>query len=330
MSSGGRRVDGASVRGMSADRQPLLLLDSASMYFRAFHALPEPMTAPDGTPVNAVRGFLDAIARLVLTHRPARVVACWDDDWRPAFRVEAIPSYKAHRVAADGGEEVPAALTPQVPVIVDVLAALGIARVGSPGYEADDVIGTLVARELASPERADEVLVMTGDRDLFQLVDDDAGVVVLYPVRGAREPQRIDEAWLQEKYGVLSGQAYADMATLRGDPSDGLPGVPGIGEKTAAALLKQHGSLAGVIAAADDLRSGMTPTQRKRIHAARDYLAVAPAVVQVARDAPVPDERGELPSSPADPDTLLELAERWGLESPLKRLVDACAAAADG
>src|SRR5690606_20787080 len=185
---------------------PLLLLDSAAMYFRAFFALPESMTAPDGTPVNAVRGFLDAISRLVVAHRPARVIACWDDDWRPAFRVEAIPSYKEHRLAADGGEEVPAGLTPQVPVIVDVLAALGITRLGAPGYEADDVIGTLVAREVASADRAEEVLVMTGDRDLFQLVDDAAGVTVLYPMRGAKEPVRIDEAWLEEKYGVSGGQ----------------------------------------------------------------------------------------------------------------------------
>ncbi|WP_324651011.1 5'-3' exonuclease [Georgenia sp. H159] len=303
---------------------PLLLLDSAAMYFRAFFALPESMTAPDGTPINAVRGFLDAIARLVVAHRPSRVIACWDDDWRPAFRVAAIPSYKEHRLAGDGGEEVPPGLAVQVPVIVDVLTALGITRLGAPGYEADDVIGTLVTREVAAADRAPEVLVMTGDRDLFQLVDDAAGVTVLYPLRGHREPQRIDEAWLREKYGVAGGQAYADMATLRGDPSDGLPGVAGIGEKTAATLLAQHGTLAGVVAAAQDTGSSLTPTQRKRILAAHDYLAVAPTVVQVARDAPVADERGELPAAPADPDTLLELAERWGIESPLKRLVDAC------
>ncbi|WP_152190405.1 5'-3' exonuclease [Georgenia satyanarayanai] len=311
---------------MSDQPGPLLLLDSASMYFRAFFALPDTMTAPDGTPVNAVRGFLDAISRLVEAHRPSRVIACWDDDWRPAFRVEAIPSYKEHRLSDDGGEEVPPALTTQVPVIVDVLAALGIPRLGSPGYEADDVIGTLVAREVAATDRAPEVLVMTGDRDLFQLVDDDAHVTVLYPVRGQKEPQRIDEAWLREKYGVDGGQAYADMATLRGDPSDGLPGVAGIGEKTAASLLAQHGTLAGIVDAANDARSSLTSTQRKRILAAADYLAVAPTVVQVARDAPVAEERGELADVPADGDALLELAGRWGLESSLRRLVDACSA----
>ena len=312
---------------MSDQPGPLLLLDSASMYFRAFFALPDTMRSPDGTPINAVRGFLDAISRLVEAHRPSRVIACWDDDWRPAFRVAAIPSYKEHRLSDDGGEEVPELLTAQVPIIVDVLAALGIPRLGSPGYEADDVIGTLVAREVAAVDRAREVLVMTGDRDLFQLVDDDAGVTVLYPMRGQKEPQRIDEEWLREKYGVEGGQAYADMATLRGDPSDGLPGVAGIGEKTAASLLAQHGTLAGIIEAANDSGSSLTATQRKRILAAADYLAVAPTVVQVARDAPVAEDRGELGEVPADGDALLELAERWGLESPLRRLVDACAAA---
>ena len=305
---------------------PLLLLDSAAMYFRSFFALPEKMTAPDGTPVNAVRGFLDAIARLVTAHRPARVIACWDDDWRPAFRVEAIPSYKEHRLADDGGEDVPDALAAQVPIIIDVLAALGIARLGSPGYEADDVIGTLVAREVAAPDRAQEILVMTGDRDLFQLVDDEAGVVVLYPMRGHKEPPRIDEAWLREKYGVDSGQAYADMATLRGDPSDGLPGVPGIGEKTAATLLSRFGTLEGVIAAAHGGEPGLSATQRTRIRAAADYLAVAPTVVQVARDAPVADDRGELTGVPADPDAVARLGRHWGLESPLERLLTACAA----
>src|SRR5690606_5538980 len=249
---------------MSDQPGPLLLLDSASMYFRAFFALPDTMRSPDGTPINAVRGFLDAISRLVEAHRPSRVIACWDDDWRPAFRVAAIPSYKEHRLSDDGGEEVPELLTAQVPIIVDVLAALGIPRLGSPGYEADDVIGTLVAREVAAADRAPEVLVMTGDRDLFQLVDDDTGVTVLYPMRGQKEPQRIDEEWLREKYGVDGGQAYADMATLRGDPSDGLPGVAGIGEKTAASLLAQHGTLAGIIEAANDSGSSLTATERKR------------------------------------------------------------------
>lgn len=311
----------------------LLLLDSASLYFRAFFGVPDSVNAPDGTPVNAVRGLLDMIARLVQDRRPTRLVACWDDDWRPAFRVEAIPSYKAHRVAqaVPGGsdvEEVPDLLTPQVPVIVEVLEAFGIARVGAPGFEADDVIGTLVAREKARPadERA-AVDVVTGDRDLFQLVDDEAHVRVLYTVRGIKDLEVVDAARLAERYAVASGQAYADMAVLRGDPSDGLPGVPGIGEKTAATLVHRYGSLDGILAARDAGDPGLTATQRRRLTEAADYLAVAPRVVQVAPDAPVGDVPDALPRVAADPERLVALAERWGLASSVKRVVDALASA---
>lgn len=303
---------------------PLLLLDSAAMYFRAFYALPEKMTAPDGTPINAVRGFLDAISRLVERWQPSGIIACWDEDWRPQFRVDALPSYKAHRVAADGGEEVSPALAAQVPIIVEMLAALGVPRAGAAGYEADDVIATLATRETSEPagNRA-EVLVVTGDRDLFQLVDDDAGVAVLYPVRG-KEMARIDQAWLQEKYAVATGEAYADMAVLRGDPSDGLPGVPGIGEKTAAALLAAHGDLAGVIRAAESPDGGLTATQRARIAGAAEYLAAAPGVVRVVRDVPLPRLDAAVSRVPAHPEELARLAERWGLQSPVRRLLAAC------
>src|SRR5438477_2905562 len=152
----------------------LMLLDTASLYYRAFFGVPETVRAPDGTPVNAIRGLLDMIARLVRARHPARLVACLDADWRPAFRVAAIPSYKAHRVGPDGGEEVPPALAAQVPVIEEVLAAAGVVMAGAPGYEADDVIGTLTARAVGPVE------IVTGDRDLFQLVDDKRPVHVLY------------------------------------------------------------------------------------------------------------------------------------------------------
>lgn len=316
---------------MVAGRRPLLLLDTASLYFRAFYGVPDSVRAPDGTPVNAVRGLLDMIARLVVDHRPARLVACWDDDWRPAFRVDAIPSYKAHRVAVEvpgttGQEDVPEALAAQVPAIVEVLAALGVARVGVPGYEADDVIGTLVAREVARPagERS-PVDVVTGDRDLFQLVDDDAPVRVLYPVKGVKDLEVVDVARLRERYAVASGAAYADMAVLRGDPSDGLPGVQGIGEKTAAALVGRYGSLDGVLAARDAGDPGLTATQRRRLEEAADYLRVAPLVVRVAPDAPVGDVDDALPQVVADPEALVALAERWGLASSVRRVVDAFA-----
>ena len=300
----------------------LLLLDSASLYFRAFHGVPESVTAPDGSPVNAVRGFLDSLAFLVTTHRPTRLVACWDDDWRPAFRVEALASYKAHRVGADGGEDAPAALLPQVDVIVDVLAALGIARVGCPGYEADDVIAALAVRagDLA-------VDIVTGDRDLFQLVDDAAHRRVLYCGKGVRKAEAVTQSWLSARYGIGTGQAYADMSVLRGDPSDGLPGVAGIGEKTAAALITRCGDLAGLRAAAADPGSGLSPGQRRKLVDAAAYLDAAPVVVQTARDAPVPGVDDALPREPADPDALEALVERFGLRSSVGRVLTALAAA---
>lgn len=313
---------------MVTDRAPLLLLDSASMYFRAFHGVPDSVRSPQGEPVNAVRGFLDAVTRLVVARRPGRLVACWDDDWRPAFRVGAIPSYKAHRTTADGvTEDVPELLTPQVPVIAEVLAALGVPRVGAPDAEADDVIGTLTGRERERPdaERV-PVEIMTGDRDLFQLVDDAGPVRVLYPVKGGGEPLVVTQAVLAERYDVETGDQYADMATLRGDPSDGLPGVAGVGEKTAAAMVRRYGSLAGLLAALEAGDPGLTATQVGRLRAAADYLAVAPAVVRVRRDVPVPELDDALPRTPTDPDALVALADRWGIESSLARLVDALSA----
>jgi 5'-3' exonuclease len=302
-----------------------MLLDTASLYFRAYFGVPESVRAPDGTPVNAVRGLLDFIARLIADHSPAALVACMDADWRPEWRVRLIPSYKAHRVAEapaaaeEGAEEIPDTLAPQVPVIEAVLDALGIARIGVPGFEADDVIGTLTTH-------ADgPVDIVTGDRDLFQLVDDARAVRVLYPVKGVGTLATVDEPWLRAKYGV-DGRAYADLALLRGDPSDGLPGVPGIGEKTAAKLLAAFGDLAGIVRAAADPAAALTPTQRRRVLEAGEYLAVAPAVVRVATDVPLPGYDATLPATPADPAALGGLAARWGLGGSLDRLLTVLAA----
>ncbi|MGY1722331.1 5'-3' exonuclease [Blastococcus sp. SYSU DS0533] len=302
-----------------------MLLDAASLYFRAFYGVPTSVTTPDGRPINAVRGFLDMTARLVTAHRPDRLVACWDDDWRPAFRVAALPSYKAHRLAPDGGEETPDELGPQVPVLVEVLAAAGIARVGAPGYEADDVIGTLATRARGPVD------VVTGDRDLFQLVDDARGVRVLYTARGISDLEYVDEAAVAAKYGI-PGRAYADFAVLRGDPSDGLPGVAGVGAKTAAALIGEFGDLPGIRAAVARTvvpSPPLTAAVLRKLHAAADYLDAAPVVVAVARDVDLPAVEGALPRSPADPAALAALAERHGLQSSLGRLAAALGWPAD-
>ncbi len=295
-----------------------MVLDSASMYFRAFYGVPDTVRAPDGTPVNAVRGFLDFIAHLTKLRRPTHLVACMDNDWRPAFRVAAIPTYKTHRVAvpATNTEEVPDELSPQVPIILDVLDAIGITHLGVDGHEADDVIGTLATRWDGPVD------VVTGDRDLFQLVDDARAVRVLYIAKGIRNLEIVDEAGVTRKYGI-PGRAYAEFATLRGDPSDGLPGVPGVGDKTAAALVGSYGDIAGILAAVADPASAMSPAVRRKLREAADYLAVAPAVVSVVKDLPVPGFDCALPATPRDPGALLALSDRWGLDSPLNRLLSA-------
>ena len=302
--------------------QRLMLLDSASLYFRAFYGVPDQRRSPDEPPTNAVRGFLEMISTLVSTHRPTHLVACWDNDWRPAFRVNAIPTYKTHRLTEGSTvqEESPEDLTPQVPLIADALKALGIARIGSDGYEADDVIGTLTHRA-----RGQQLVdVVTGDRDLFQLVDDDAGVRVLYTARGGvRDPDVVTQSFLQSKYLVPTGQAYADMATLRGDASDGLPGVAGIGEKTAATLINRYGDLAGLRRALADGDPQIKGAQRTRLEAATAYLDVAPMVVQVALDAPVPDFDATLPRQVGDPILLSSLASSYGLTNPINRVLSA-------
>lgn len=307
---------------------PVLLLDGASMWFRSYFGVPSSLTAPDGRPVNAVRGFIDSIATLVTREKPGRLVVCLDLDWRPAWRVNLIPSYKAHRVAevdeyeeSDEIEEVPDDLSPQVDMIMEILAAYGFATAGAEGYEADDVLGTL-----AAAERRDPVVVVSGDRDLLQLVGDDpVPVRVLYLGKGLSNATTYGPAEVAEKYGVpvdRAGDAYAELALLRGDPSDGLPGVPGVGEKTAATMLTRYRSLAEILAAAHDPKSDLPKAFRTKVLAALDYIEVAGPVVRVARDAPVElfadDDR--VPLSPADPKRVAKLAERYGVSSPVARL----------
>lgn len=298
-----------------------MLLDSASLYFRAFYGVPDTVRAPDGTPVNAVRGFLDIITRLVTTYEPTQLVACWDDDWRPQWRVDLIPTYKTHRVAevtASGPdiEVVPDPLEVQVPIIRETLDALGIPILGAAEHEADDVIGTLATR-------ADvPVDIVTGDRDLFQLVDDASDVRVIYTARGMSNLEIVTDETVVKKYGVLPSQ-YADFATLRGDSSDGLPGVAGVGEKTAATLLAAHGDLAGIRAAAD-AGEGMSAGVRSKILAALPYLDVAPTVVEVVKDldVPAPDARLRTPDEKQRADAAT-LAEQWALGTAMTRIIDA-------
>ena len=302
----------------------LMLLDTASLYFRAFYGVPDKVKAPDGSPVNAVRGLLDIVAKLVTLYEPTHVVACWDDDWRPQWRVDLIPSYKTHRVVevvagAPDVEEVPDPLEAQIPLIRQTLTALGIPIIGVAAHEADDVIGTLATRATMPVD------IVTGDRDLFQLVDDARDIRVIYTARGMSNLEIVTDATVVAKYGVLPSQ-YADFATMRGDASDGLPGVAGVGEKTAATLLQAHGDLAGIRTAAA-AGEGMSAGVGAKILAASDYLDVAPTVVEVARNLSI-----EVPGiplrmlDPAEADVATALAEKWNLGTSMTRAVTAVSA----
>jgi 5'-3' exonuclease len=311
----------------------LMLLDAASLYFRAFYGVKAAMPAPDGTPTNAVRGFLDMTSTLITRFRPTDLVACIDTDWRPAWRVALVPSYKTHRIpnasvfgaappgtpalvgGAPAGEAEPPGLAEQVPIIFEALAALGIAAVGAAEHEADDVIATLAERATMPVD------IVTGDRDLFQLIDDARAVQVLYTGRGVARAEAVDAAGLVARYGVLPEQ-YADFATLRGDPSDGLPGVPGIGAKTAAGLLRTFDTLEALLdaAAAGDPRLGQAGP---RLRAARDYLLRAAQVVRTARTLDLPAIPTALPYHPPDLERLAELGARWGIGGVLVRATTA-------
>jgi 5'-3' exonuclease len=305
----------------------LVLLDGASMWFRSFFGVPSSIKAPDGRQVNAVRGFIDAVATVITRERPSRLVVCRDDDWRPQWRVDLIPSYKSHRVEQEAPagevdvEEVPDELSPQVDMIMALLDAFGIATAGAPECEADDVLGTLATREQRDP-----VVVVSGDRDLLQLVrDEPVPVRVLYLGQGLAKAIKWGPVEVAEKYGVpveRAGPAYVELALLRGDPSDGLPGVPGVGEKTAATLLAQHGSLEHVLAAAHDPKSTMSRAYRAKLLSATDYVERAGPVVRVATDAKVDfsTPSDALPLSAKHPRTVAELAGELGVTSSIARL----------
>jgi 5'-3' exonuclease len=299
----------------------LMLIDAANLYFRAYYALPESITTPDGRPINAVRGYLDMTAAMIERRRPRRLVSCLDLDWRPAFRVELIPSYKAHRVARDGTEEIPDTLAPQIPLLLDVMTAFGLAVAGAEGFEADDVIATLATRDTATVD------VVTGDRDMLALATE--RITICYTGRGIGKMEPLLGPDVQAKYGIPASN-YADFAVLRGDPSDGLPGVPGVGEKTAAALVTRFGTVEAIVAAADAGDTGFPAGASTKILAAREYLARAPHAVRGRLDVPLAEIDDTLATRARDPARLDELVASLGLESPVSRLRSAIAASLAG
>jgi 5'-3' exonuclease len=288
-----------------------LLVDAASLIYRALFSTPDSLRAPDGTPINAAHGFLGMLARLISDHDPQFICCAADEDWRPKWRVELIPTYKAHR-AEPGSAQAQAEekLAPQMPILFEILDRCGIKVVGHPGYEAEDVIGTLIAR---APGR---VAVVSGDRDLFQLVRD-PDVFVLYPKRGVSLMDVVTESYIETRYGIPA-RAYRDYAVLRGDASDGLPGVRGVGEKLAASLLSQYGSLEAILSE-EGPEGGAVAAKVRRD---RDYVARALQVVTIPTDLPLPAVDLTRPRSKPD-ESVYPFADGFRLGNAVRRLVAA-------
>lgn len=291
----------------------LALIDSASLWYRAYYGMPDTLLSPQGEPINAVKGFIDMTARLVNTYKPSRLVLCLDGDWRPSWRVELFPDYKANRVDEDGDEELePDLLTPQIPLILDFFEAAGIPLIGLDDYEADDVIASYAKQE-SGPTR-----IITGDRDLFQLVNDVHDVKVVYLAKGVSNHDLVDLSWISEKYDI-PGDRYGLFAMIRGDASDGLPGIKGIGEKGAAAIVKKFASMDEVIAAAHSDNEHLHPTHRKKILADLEYASIAHQLVSCATDLLLPKANLLIPNKPKNLEYLQALKTDYGLGSSVDR-----------
>ena len=296
-----------------------MILDTASLYYRSFYALPTSMTAPDGHPHNAIRGVLQTIERLRGTYQPRTLLCAWDADWRPEWRVNLIPSYKTHRVeeeSASGDEEAePDELGPQIGALREILEAWGVPVVGVRDFEADDVAGTLAQ---AASEAGRSTVVVTGDRDFVQLVGGE--VRVLMTVKGGMDSwPLLDADAVVERFGVSPSQ-YLDVAILRGDPSDGLPGVPGIGEKTAVALISAFGTLENVrqASASESVDRPLTPRLARLVVENGDYLDAAERVAAIRRDVRIPHLQDimsqPIPAEAKHPQTWEDLLAEWGVQ----------------
>lgn len=294
----------------------LMLLDSASLWYRAYFGMPDTLLSPKGEPINAIRGFLDMSARLINIYKPNRLVACLEGDWRPSWRVDLFPGYKANRVDEEGEEEEPDTLSPQIPILLDLLEAFGIATFGVDDYEADDVIATLSKKENGP------IRIVTGDRDLFQLVNEKKDVKVVYLAKGLTNHDLVDTAWIAKKYQI-PGDRYALFAMIRGDASDGLPGLKGIGEKGAALLANSYSDMGAVIKAAKNGDTQLKPALVKRILESEDYAAIAPTLVHCALDVPIPQIDHELKSEKVNTRLVKKMQEEYGLGASVDRLLSA-------
>jgi 5'-3' exonuclease len=296
----------------------LMLLDSGSLWYRAYYGMPDTLVAPNGAPVNAIRGFLDMTARLISIYNPDRIVVCIDGDWRPTWRVELFPEYKANRLEDEESEEEaePDTLTPQIPILLDLLDEFGLPMVGVDDFEADDVMATY------ADTHPGPVRIVTGDRDLFQLVDDSRDIKVAYLAKGISAHDLVDLKFIAEKYSI-PGDRYALFATYRGDPSDGLPGVKGIGEKGAALIARNFATVEESIAAAEKSDERLPAALAKKIIAGTDYLKIAPTVVNCARTVPLPTIDIAIPQAPKDLSKIYQIKDEYALGASVDRLISA-------
>ena len=285
-----------------------LLLDVSSLMYRAHFAWGEGYRSPAGRPVGALHGYLDMTRRLLVDRRPDEIVHAYDHEWRPSARTDIYPAYKGNRPPDPEG------LPEQFVMLRQVLDLVGMPQAMTRGWEAEDAIGAICAAASAK----DRIEIVSGDRDLIQLVRD-PGVKLLYTVRGVSDLLELDEAAVLERYGVPADR-YAEFAILRGDPSDHLPGVPGIGEKTARALIQAYGSLEDLLddAVSDEPRPGPLkgkPALRTRLRNSVDYIAAMERLVPVNAEAPLDRWSGE-----REDDALRELADELGVRGPVTRL----------
>ena len=294
----------------------LMLLDSASLWYRAYFGMPDTLLSPSGEPVNAIRGYLDMTSKLISIYKPKRLVACIEGDWRPSWRVDLFPEYKANRLDVEGEEEEPDTLGPQIPILLDLLEAFKIPIVGVDDYEADDVMASYTVSEPGP------IKIVTGDRDLFQLVDDKRKISVVYLAKGIANHDLVDLRWIAEKYDI-PGERYALFAMIRGDASDGLPGIRGIGEKGAAIIARQFENLEEVMLAAKNNDERLTPNARKKLLESADYARIAPKLVQCALDVPLPKLNIDLPKRPNNLDEIYQYQKDYGLGASVDRLIAA-------
>ncbi len=294
----------------------LMLLDSASLWYRAYFGMPDTLVSPSGLQVNAIRGYLDMTSKLINLYKPNRIVACLEGDWRPSWRVELFPDYKINRLDESGEEEEPDTLSPQIPILLDFLEALGFPMLGVDDYEADDLMATFAVNQ-PGPIR-----IVTGDRDLFQLVDDKRDVKVVYLAKGIANHDLVDLKWIEQKYEI-PGDRYGLFAMIRGDASDGLPGIKGIGEKGAASIAKQFTNLHEVMKAAINDDERLTANIRKKLLESAEYARIAPKLVGCATDVSIPEMKIDLPNKPLDTQKIQDIKEEFGLGTSVDRIMNA-------